>query len=325
MVFDSNFRKMLSLFETVWACDSIFFLRINFVKSKKTPSIWKPPVWLQGIQQLPSQEVPGSGTCSSQLTEKWWRVESGSSSEQVKQNCEFKKEHPSWLIPLLGRRWWKWAGAGDHWQVHRGSANASPQRSRVALVVSHGCHEKSLASVACLCLICISLILAFSDLQDPVECLARHPHGPPFSSSSNAIPVAPPATIVSQISSAFSFAEPLAHPVVTQSPHSPTGVIPLPSPQPSAPITSSPAIDMPLPSGTVSSPKPPPDLPLTLSPGKSSAPSPTMSAPVNVNTTGIPPDKTGKYDKPHCSHVFVIRATWNPAACQIMMSAMRPH
>uniref|UniRef100_A0A8C0AER8 Adhesion G protein-coupled receptor G2 n=1 Tax=Bos mutus grunniens TaxID=30521 RepID=A0A8C0AER8_BOSMU len=130
------------------------------------------------------------------------------------------------------------------------------------------------------------------DLQDPVECLARHPHGPPFSSSSNAIPVAPPATIVSQISSAFSFAEPLAHPVVTQSPHSPTGVIPLPSPQPSAPITSSPAIDMPLPSGTVSSPKPPPDLPLTLSPGKSSAPSPTMSAPVNVNTTGIPPDKT---------------------------------
>uniref|UniRef100_A0A4W2II27 Adhesion G protein-coupled receptor G2 n=1 Tax=Bos indicus x Bos taurus TaxID=30522 RepID=A0A4W2II27_BOBOX len=130
------------------------------------------------------------------------------------------------------------------------------------------------------------------DLQDPVECLARHPHGPPFSSSSNAIPVAPPATIVSQISSAFSFAEPLAHPVVTQSPHSPTGVIPLPSPQPSAPITSSPAIDMPLPSGTVSSPKPPPDLPLTLSPGKSSAPSPTTSAPVNVNTTGIPPDKT---------------------------------
>ncbi|DAA12613.1 TPA: latrophilin-1-like [Bos taurus] len=49
---------------------------------------------------------------------------------------------------------------------------------------------------------------------------------------------------------------------------------------------------MPLPSGTVSSPKPPPDLPLTLSPGKSSAPSPTTSAPVNVNTTGIPPDKT---------------------------------
>ncbi|XP_055420911.1 adhesion G-protein coupled receptor G2 [Bubalus kerabau] len=130
------------------------------------------------------------------------------------------------------------------------------------------------------------------DLQDPVVCLARHPHGPPFSSSSNAIPVAPQATIVSQISSAFSFAEPLAHPVVTQSPHSPTGVIPLPSPQPSAPITSSPAIDMPLPSGTVSSPKPPPDLPLTLSPGKSSAPSPTTSAPVNVDTTGIPPDKT---------------------------------
>ncbi|KAF4027274.1 hypothetical protein G4228_018889 [Cervus hanglu yarkandensis] len=130
------------------------------------------------------------------------------------------------------------------------------------------------------------------DLQDPVVCLTRHPHGPPFSSSSNAIPVAPQATIVSQISSAFSFAEPLAHPLVTQSPHSPTGVIPLPSPQPSAPITSSPAIDMPLPSGTVSSPKPPPDLPLTLPRGKSSAPSPTTSAIVNVDTTGIPPDKT---------------------------------
>ncbi|OWJ99666.1 hypothetical protein Celaphus_00010099 [Cervus elaphus hippelaphus] len=134
------------------------------------------------------------------------------------------------------------------------------------------------------------------DLQDPVVCLTRHPHGPPFSSSSNAIPVAPQATIVSQISSAFSFAEPLAHPLVTQSPHSPTGVIPLPSPQPSAPITSSPAIDMPLPSGTVSSPKPPPDLPLTLPRGKSSAPSPTTSAIVNVDTTGIPPDKTGSLE-----------------------------
>lgn len=267
-----------------------------------------------GHSIAPSQEVPGSGTWSSQLTEKWWGVESGSSSEQVKQNCEFKKEHPSWLIPLLGRKWWKWAGAGDQWQVHRGSAKASPWWSCVALVVSHGCHKKSLASVARLCLICISLILAFSDLQDPVVCLARHPHGPPFSSSSNAIPVAPQATIVSQISSAFSFAEPLAHPLVTQSPQSPTGVIPLPSPQPSAPITSSPAIDMPLPSGTVSSPKPPPDLPLTLPRGKSSAPSPTTSATVNVNTTGIPPDKTGKYDKPCCSHIFVIRATWNPAA-----------
>uniref|UniRef100_A0A8C6DUP1 Adhesion G protein-coupled receptor G2 n=1 Tax=Moschus moschiferus TaxID=68415 RepID=A0A8C6DUP1_MOSMO len=130
------------------------------------------------------------------------------------------------------------------------------------------------------------------DLQDPVVCLARHPHGPPFSSSGNAFPVAPQATVVSQISSAFSFAEPLAHPLVTQSPHSPAGVIPLPSPQPSAPITSSPAIDMPLPSGTVSSSKPPPDLPLTLPPGKSSAPSPTTSAPVKVDTTGIPLDKT---------------------------------
>ncbi|XP_057573759.1 adhesion G-protein coupled receptor G2 isoform X2 [Hippopotamus amphibius kiboko] len=130
------------------------------------------------------------------------------------------------------------------------------------------------------------------DLQDPVVCLAGHPRGPPFSSSSNSIPVAPQATIVSQISSAFSFAEPLAHPPVTQSPHSPTGVIPLPSPQPSAPIASSPAIDMPVQSGTISSPTPPTDLSRTLPPVKSSPPSPATSGPVNVNTPSTPPDKT---------------------------------
>ncbi|KAJ8794606.1 hypothetical protein J1605_003077 [Eschrichtius robustus] len=130
------------------------------------------------------------------------------------------------------------------------------------------------------------------DLQDPVVCLAGHPRGPPFSSSSNSIPVAPQATIVSQTSSAFSFAEPLAHPPVIQSPHSPTGVIPLPSPQPSAPIASSPAIDMLPQSGTISSPVPPTDLSHTLPPVKSLPPSPTTSAPVNVNTTSTPPDKT---------------------------------
>uniref|UniRef100_A0A8C0DGX5 Adhesion G protein-coupled receptor G2 n=1 Tax=Balaenoptera musculus TaxID=9771 RepID=A0A8C0DGX5_BALMU len=130
------------------------------------------------------------------------------------------------------------------------------------------------------------------DLQDPVVCLAGHPRGPPFSSSSNSIPVAPQATIVSQTSSAFSFAEPLAHPPVIQSPHSPTGVIPLPSPQPSAPIASSPAIDMLPESGTISSPVPPTDLSHTLPPVKSLPPSPTTSAPVNVNTTSTPPDKT---------------------------------
>ncbi|XP_007469380.1 PREDICTED: G-protein coupled receptor 64 isoform X3 [Lipotes vexillifer] len=130
------------------------------------------------------------------------------------------------------------------------------------------------------------------DVQDPVVCLAGHPHGTPFSSSSNSIPVAPQATIESQTSSAFSFAEPLAHPAVIQSPHSPTGVIPLSSPQPSAPIASSPAIDMLPQSGTISSPAPPTHLSHTLPPVKSVPPSPTTSAPVNVNTTSTPPDKT---------------------------------
>nr|XP_010952865.1 PREDICTED: G-protein coupled receptor 64 [Camelus bactrianus] len=130
------------------------------------------------------------------------------------------------------------------------------------------------------------------DLQDPVVCLAGHPHGPPFSSSSSSIPAAPQATIVPQISSAFSFAEPLAHPPVTHSPHSPTGVIRLLSPQPSAPIASSPAIDMPPQSGTLSPPTLPTDLSRTLPPAKSSLPFPTTSPPVNVITTSTPPDKT---------------------------------
>uniref|UniRef100_A0A8C9CWD5 Adhesion G protein-coupled receptor G2 n=1 Tax=Phocoena sinus TaxID=42100 RepID=A0A8C9CWD5_PHOSS len=130
------------------------------------------------------------------------------------------------------------------------------------------------------------------DVQDPVVCLAGHPHGTPFSSSSNSIPVAPQATIVSQTSSAFSFTEPLAHPSVIQSPHSPTGVIPLSPPHPSAPVASSPAIDMLPQSGTISSPVPPTHLSHTLPPVKSLPPSPTTSAPVNVNTTSTPPDKT---------------------------------
>ncbi|XP_005614086.1 adhesion G-protein coupled receptor G2 [Equus caballus] len=130
------------------------------------------------------------------------------------------------------------------------------------------------------------------DLQDPIVCLASHPHGPPFYSSSNSIPVAPQATILSQVSSTFSFAEPLDQPPVTQSPPSPTGVIHLPSPQPSTPIASSAATDMPLQSGTLSSPIPQTDLSHTLPPVKSSLPSPTTSAPVNVITTSTPPDKT---------------------------------
>ncbi|XP_034856334.1 adhesion G-protein coupled receptor G2 isoform X2 [Mirounga leonina] len=129
------------------------------------------------------------------------------------------------------------------------------------------------------------------DLQDPVVCLAGHPDGSPFSSS-NSIPVVPRATILSQVSSAFSFAEPLNHPPVTQSPASPTRGIYLPSPQPSAPLASSSAIDMPPSSGTIFSPMPQTDLSHTLPTVKSSLSSPTASAPVNVITTSTPPDKT---------------------------------
>ncbi|KAF0887379.1 AGRG2 protein, partial [Crocuta crocuta] len=129
------------------------------------------------------------------------------------------------------------------------------------------------------------------DLQDPVVCLAGHPDGPPFSPS-NSMPVAPQATILAQVSSAFSFAEPLNHPPVTQHPASPTRVTPLPSPQPTALVASSPAADMPPKSGTVSSPLPQTDLSHTLPPVTSSLSSPTTSVPESFITTSSPPDKT---------------------------------
>ncbi|ELK12904.1 G-protein coupled receptor 64 [Pteropus alecto] len=127
-----------------------------------------------------------------------------------------------------------------------------------------------------------------SDLQDPVTCLPGHPRGPPFSSG-NSIPVAPQATVISRVSSAFSFAEPLNHPPVTQSP---TGVTHLPSLQPSAPITSSRTIDIFTQSGILSSSMPQTHLSRTLPPVKSPLPSPTTSAPLAVITTSTPPDKT---------------------------------
>ncbi|XP_058391513.1 adhesion G-protein coupled receptor G2 isoform X2 [Diceros bicornis minor] len=130
------------------------------------------------------------------------------------------------------------------------------------------------------------------DLQDPVVCLASHPQGPQFSSPSDPIPVAPQPTILSEVSSTFSFAEPRGHPSVTERPPSQIGVIHLSSPQPSAPIASSLAIDMPFQSGTLSSPTPQTDLSHTLPLVKSSLPSPTTSAPVNAVMTNTPPDKT---------------------------------
>uniref|UniRef100_A0A8C9PGZ9 Adhesion G-protein coupled receptor G2 n=1 Tax=Spermophilus dauricus TaxID=99837 RepID=A0A8C9PGZ9_SPEDA len=133
------------------------------------------------------------------------------------------------------------------------------------------------------------------DLQDPIVCLAEYPHGPPFSSSSKPIPVAPQTTIFSQISSAFSFAESLNHPPVTQNTPSLTRKNHFSLPQPSAPIASSPAINMPTQSGTLSSPLPQTNPSHTPPPVKSSLPSPTTpvpSASSNDISISTPPVKT---------------------------------
>ncbi|EHB07443.1 G-protein coupled receptor 64 [Heterocephalus glaber] len=126
------------------------------------------------------------------------------------------------------------------------------------------------------------------DLQDSIDCHTDHPHSLPFSSSSKPIPVAPQATIFSQISRAFSLAEPLDQTPVSQNTPSLTLRGHLPSPQPSAPILSSPAIDIPAQSRTVSSLLPQTDLSHTSPPVRPSLPSVTMSAPVNdviISTT----------------------------------------
>ncbi|XP_008578143.1 PREDICTED: G-protein coupled receptor 64 isoform X5 [Galeopterus variegatus] len=130
------------------------------------------------------------------------------------------------------------------------------------------------------------------DLQDPVVCLMDHPHGPPFSSSSKSIPVVPQATIFSQISSAFSLAKPLSHPPVAHNAPLPTGDSHLPSPQPSARTSSSPAIDTHSQTGSISSLGPQTSLPHTPPPVKSTLSSPTTSAPTNVAATSAPPGKT---------------------------------
>ncbi|XP_062039175.1 adhesion G-protein coupled receptor G2 isoform X10 [Lepus europaeus] len=130
------------------------------------------------------------------------------------------------------------------------------------------------------------------DLQDPVVCLPDHPQGPPFSSSSKPFPVGPQATVVSQVSSAFSMAEPVDNLQVTQKVHSATGRGHLAPPQPSAPVASHPSIGMPpLQSETLSPPVPQTNLSHTLPPVKSSFSSPTTAAPANVITSALP-DKT---------------------------------
>ncbi|KFO24985.1 G-protein coupled receptor 64 [Fukomys damarensis] len=126
------------------------------------------------------------------------------------------------------------------------------------------------------------------DLQDSIDCHADHPHGLPFSSSSKPIPVVPQSTIFSQISRAFSLTKPLDQTPVSQNTPSVTLRGHFPSPQPSAPILSSPAIDIPAQSRTVSSLLPQTDLSHTSPPVKPSLPSLTVSAPMNdviISTT----------------------------------------
>ncbi|XP_026307680.1 adhesion G-protein coupled receptor G2 [Piliocolobus tephrosceles] len=129
------------------------------------------------------------------------------------------------------------------------------------------------------------------DLQDPIVCLADHPRGPPFSSSQS-IPVVPQATVLSQVPSATSFAEPPDYSPVTHNVLSTIGEIHPLSPQPSAPIASSPAIDMPPQSEMISSPMPQTHVSGTPPPVKASFSSPTVSAPANVITTSAPPVQT---------------------------------
>ncbi|XP_027631278.1 adhesion G-protein coupled receptor G2 isoform X2 [Tupaia chinensis] len=126
------------------------------------------------------------------------------------------------------------------------------------------------------------------DLQDPVVCLADHLPGPPFSSSSESISIAPQATSLSQVSSV----EPIDHPPVSPHPTSPTEEIHLPSPQTSASIASSPAIDTSLQSGTISSSVFQTNLSHTLLPAKPSLSSPNTSAPANAVPTSTLPGKT---------------------------------
>ncbi|XP_073918608.1 adhesion G-protein coupled receptor G2 isoform X2 [Castor canadensis] len=129
------------------------------------------------------------------------------------------------------------------------------------------------------------------DLQNPIVC-PDHPHGPLFSSSIKPIPVARQVTILPHISSAFSLADPLDQPPVTQNTPSLTWKNHLSSPQPSASVASSPAIDLPAQSGTISSPLSQTSLSLTSQPVRPSLPSSTESAPENVVTVSTPSGKT---------------------------------
>uniref|UniRef100_A0A2K5PXD3 Adhesion G protein-coupled receptor G2 n=1 Tax=Cebus imitator TaxID=2715852 RepID=A0A2K5PXD3_CEBIM len=129
------------------------------------------------------------------------------------------------------------------------------------------------------------------DLQDPIVCLADSPRGPPFSSSQS-IPVVSRVTMFSQVPNAASFAKPPDYSPVTHNVPSPIGEMHPPSPQPSALIASSPAIDMPPQSGMISSPMLQTHVSGTPPPVKASLSSPTVSASVNVITTSAHPVQT---------------------------------
>ncbi|XP_021043429.1 adhesion G-protein coupled receptor G2 isoform X1 [Mus pahari] len=133
------------------------------------------------------------------------------------------------------------------------------------------------------------------ELQDPIVCLADQPHGPPLSSSSKPVPVVPQATILPHVASDFSLAEPLDHALRTPSTPSLAQESHLPSPQPTIPLASSPAIDLPVQPVVVSSSLPQTDLSHTLSPMQSSIPSPTTpapSVPEKLVTISTPPGET---------------------------------
>ncbi|XP_006893864.1 PREDICTED: G-protein coupled receptor 64 isoform X3 [Elephantulus edwardii] len=119
------------------------------------------------------------------------------------------------------------------------------------------------------------------DLQDTIVCLSEV--GLPFSSSNKPSPVAPLATIATQVTSAVSLAEPLDLPPVTQSSFPPTtekhplSLLPLATKAPGS------TIDLPPVSGAIASSTPQTNFSSTLPlPAKSSLVSPTTSAPVNV-------------------------------------------
>lgn len=200
---------------------------------------------------------------------------------------------------------WTLGSSGEFWK-HR----CLPPTLRDDDVIGLGCSpEFRMVSDGCKSrdsLLCSSFVshaslwfFSFSDLQDPILCLAGgYPQGPAVSSG-NSIPAATQATVSTQVSSALSLATPLNSPAVIS--QSPTDAMHLPSVQSSTPIASSPTTDMLPQSGTISTLSPQTDLSYTLSPGKSSFPTPTTSALVKVIMTSASPDKTGKYEELSCS------------------------